>query len=205
MEAGVTMSMASATRWAMSKHSRSPARTAGGVDIEALYVSHRRQVLRFLARRTADPQIALDLWAETFAQSYAKRHTFRGTTDAEAVAWLMSIARRQLAQFYRRGQIEQRGLNRLRFERPPASADVLADIATQSGLDDIRRELAVALARLSPAVREAVQMRVVDELEYPVLASQLGISEGTARVRVSRGLATLAELLDQTATKAIST
>lgn len=164
----------------------------------------RRGVLMFLARRTADPEIALDLWAETFAQAFAKRSSFRGTSDAEAAAWLMSIAKRQLAQFYRRGRIEQRGVDRLKLERPPAGADALAEIERSADLGGVRDELAAALAQLSPAVREAVRLRVVEEVEYPVLAAQLGISEGTARVRVSRGLAALAELLDPLITQGVA-
>ena len=40
-------------------------------------------------------------------------------------------------------------------------------------------------------------MRVVTELSYVEVAQRLGISEGAARVRVSRGLAALAGLLEQ--------
>ncbi len=42
----------------------------------------------FLARRTADPEVALDLWGETFAQAVAGRRRYRGTTDEEAAGWL---------------------------------------------------------------------------------------------------------------------
>jgi RNA polymerase sigma-70 factor (ECF subfamily) len=45
-------------------------------------------------------------------------------------------------------------------------------------------------------VQVAVQLRIVDELPYPDLARNLGITEQAARARVSRGLAKLAELLD---------
>ncbi len=57
-------------------------------------------------------------------------------------------------------------------------------------------ELAAALAQLSPAVRDAVRLRVVDELPYLDVANQLDITEQAARARVSRGLAALAVLLD---------
>ena len=35
------------------------------IDIKALFVQHREPLLLFLARRTADPQIALDLWGRS--------------------------------------------------------------------------------------------------------------------------------------------
>ncbi len=165
-------------------------------DIEALYARHREPLLLFLARRTADPQVALDLWAETFAHAAAGRRRFRGRSEEEAAAWLYGIARRQLAMYYRRGRSERRALDRLKLERPPADPGVLAEIARRAGLAELRSELEAALAQLSPAVRDAVQLRVVDELSYPDVSRRLGISEPAARARVSRGLAALADLLD---------
>jgi RNA polymerase sigma factor (sigma-70 family) len=166
------------------------------LEIDALYARHREELLVFLARRTADPQIALDLWAETFAQAVAGGHRYRGATDDEAAAWLYAIARRQLALYYRRGRIEQRALARLQLEREPASPEQLAEISRRAALGELRAELAEALAQLSPGMRAAVQLRIVDELSYPDLARNLGITEQAARARVSRGLSKLAELLD---------
>jgi RNA polymerase sigma factor (sigma-70 family) len=53
-----------------------------------------------------------------------------------------------------------------------------------------------ALAELGPEQREAVRLRVVDELGYPAIADRLGISEQAARARVSRGVRALAGALD---------
>jgi RNA polymerase sigma factor (sigma-70 family) len=166
------------------------------IDIERLYARHREPLLLFLARRTADPQVALDLWAETFAHAAAARGRFRGAGDDEAAGWLYGIARRRLALYYRRGKSESRALDRLKLERPPADPGLLAEIERRAGLAELRVELADALAQLSPAVRDAVRMHVVDELPYRAVASRLGISEPAARARVSRGLAALAGLLD---------
>jgi RNA polymerase sigma-70 factor, ECF subfamily len=166
------------------------------LDLDALYARHREELLVFLARRTADPQIALDLWSETFAHAVAGAWRYRGNTDDEAAGWLYGIARRQLALYYRRGRIEQRALRRLQLEREAASPELLAEISYRAGLGELRAELAQALAQLSPGVRDAVRLRVVDELPYCDLARNLGITERAARARVSRGLATLAELLD---------
>src|SRR5918999_4972128 len=104
------------------------------LDIDSLYERHREELLMFLTRRTADPQIALDLWAETFAQAVAGQRRYRGTSADEAAGWLYSIARRQLALYYRRGQAEQRAVAKLRLEREPASPELLAEIADRAGL-----------------------------------------------------------------------
>jgi DNA-directed RNA polymerase specialized sigma24 family protein len=49
---------------------------------------------------------------------------------------------------------------------------------------------------LSDNAREAIMLRVVDELPYSELASRLAISEQAARLRVSRGMRVLALVLD---------
>jgi RNA polymerase sigma factor (sigma-70 family) len=166
------------------------------MDVNALYGRHREALLVFLVRRTADTEVALDLWAETFAQAVAGARRFRGNTEAEQAAWLYTIAKRQLALYYRKGTAEQRALRKLGLERPPADQTLLHEIEERAQLDDLRRELAAALAKLSDPVRDAVRLRIVDELPYETVARELRISEPAARARVSRGLAALAEHLD---------
>ena len=77
-----------------------------------------------------------------------------------------------------------------------AAVSLIAEIEARAGLEDVRRELSAALAHLSDSVRDAVQLRIVDELPYPDVAAELQISEPAARARVSRGLAALADFLD---------
>jgi len=74
-------------------------------------------------------RIALDLWAETFAQAASASKRFRGSTPEETVGWLYGIARRPLAGHYRCGTAERRALDRLKLERPPADPELLAEVA----------------------------------------------------------------------------
>jgi RNA polymerase sigma factor (sigma-70 family) len=175
---------------------RSLRRRGRALDVDALYARHHDELLMFHVRRTADADVALDLWAETFAQAVASRSRFRGSTDAEASAWLFAIARHQLARYFRRGTAERRAMERLGLERPPAGEELLAEIEERAQLDVLRSELQLALATLSEPVREAVRLRVVEEQPYPTVARTLKITEQAARARVSRGLAALADVLD---------
>ena len=175
-----------------------PGATVVAMDVDALYQRHRDALLVFLVRRTADTEVALDLWAETFAQAVAShRRTAARPTRRPRLA--LGIAKRQLALYYRRGHAEQRALNKLGLERPPASDALLREVEERAALDDLRRDLAEALDALSEPIRDAVQLRIVDELPYADVARSLHISEPAARARVSRGLAALADLLDPTA------
>jgi RNA polymerase sigma-70 factor (ECF subfamily) len=72
----------------------------------------------------------------------------------------------------------------------------LARVEDLAGLQDLRALVASALRDLSAEQREVVELRVVAELDYPQIARRLGISEPTARARLSRGLRALGAALD---------
>jgi RNA polymerase sigma factor (sigma-70 family) len=167
-----------------------------GLDVESMYARHGDELLRFLVRRTGDSEIAADLWAETFAQALASRGRFRGTDEQQARAWLFTIARRQLSRYYRRGKSERRAMQRLGIERPAINPETEAEIVRRAGLDEVRQSIAAGVAMLSTDAREAIMLRVVDELSYSDLASRLAISEQAARLRVSRGMKVLGRVLD---------
>lgn len=165
-------------------------------QFEELYDQRAQALLVFFTRRTFDAEVALDLWAETFAQAYSGRQRFRGSSDEELVSWLYGIAYRQLALYVRRGRTEQRALKRLGLQRPEALDGELERLEELAGLSDLRSVVAVALADLPSAQQQALQMRVVDELSYPEMATRLGISQPTARARVSRALHALSDAVD---------
>jgi len=146
----------------------------------------------FLSRRVYDPEIAVDLVAETYAAAFAVRDQFRGQDDADAVAWLYGIARHQLNRFYRRGNVERRALERLAVERRPLTDPEYERIEELAGIADLRAATAAALERLSPEHREVVRLRVIEEQSYGEVARALGISEQAARARLSRALRELA-------------
>jgi RNA polymerase sigma-70 factor (ECF subfamily) len=176
------------------------------LDIGALHARHRDELLAFFVRRTSDTEVALDLWSETFAQALAGRARYRGGTEQEAAAWLYAIARRQLTGYYRRGSAERRAMTRLGIERPTIDPDTEAEIVRRAGLDEIRVAIAAGVSMLPEDAREAIKLRIVDELSYPDLAARLVITEQAARKRVSRGMQTLSGLLDtKTLTEALET
>lgn len=160
-------------------------------EFEALYDACAQALLAFFVRRTADPHTARDLWAETFAQAFAGRRRFRGSTPEQARSWLYGIAYRQLAQFHRRGAIEQRALRRLAADPPPLSDADLERLHELAGGAELGAEVEAAIQRLPAAQRDVVALRIVDELPYAAIAERLQITPQTARVRVSRALTAL--------------
>jgi RNA polymerase sigma factor (sigma-70 family) len=161
----------------------------------ALYRREADMVLTFCARRVLDPEGAVDLTAETFAQAYRGRHGFRGSTEPEARAWLLTIARRQIAGYLKRGTMDRRATQRLGIQTPHLTPDEADEIERRASLPALRETVGRELARLSEEQREALRLRVVEERSYEEVAQALGISEATARARVSRGLRALAVAL----------
>jgi RNA polymerase sigma factor (sigma-70 family) len=159
------------------------------------YDAHFESLLRYLTRRTCDAEAGLDLTAESFAQAFLSRQRFRGTTDAQAAAWLYRIAKRQLARFFKKGKAEQEACKRLGLERLELDRGTERQIEQLAELDDLRTTLRAELSELPPAHRDALRLRVVEELPYPEVARRLAISEPAARARVSRALRALAEPL----------
>ncbi len=161
-----------------------------------LYRAHAEAMLVYFTRRCYDAQLAVDLVGETFARAYARRGRFRGVSEADAVAWIWAIARNALSDALRRGRAERRALSRLSVEPPLLVEEEAVRIEQLAGVGELRAALADALERLAPEQREAIRMRVVQELDYPTVAARLGVSQATARSRVSRGLRALNVALD---------
>lgn len=162
------------------------------------YAAHSRALLAFFVRRTFDVEAARDLTAETFAQAFEHRRRFRGSSDAEAGAWLYGIARHQLSRYARNGVVKRKAVNRLGIQLPAISDDDYERIVELAGLAQLRGRVATAFGELPDDQRDALRLRVVDERPYEEVARQLGISEQTARARVSRALRRLADALDLT-------
>ena len=151
-----------------------------------LYERYAPRIHAFHGRRVSDPEAAHDLTAETFAQAWISRHRFRDEAAGSTGPWLFGIARRVLLVSVRRRRIERSACERLGvledLGREPAAAE-----PQESWLDGLDDEL----LDLPDGQRQAIQLRVLDDLAYEDVADALGTTPLGARTRVSRGLGTL--------------
>lgn len=154
----------------------------------AFYERYAERVHAYHLRRARDPNAALDLTAETFAQAWFARSRFRARTGGTAGPWLFAIARNVLVDSVRRRRLERRACERLGVL---ADAEAEPDETWLEGLEE-------ALDELSAGQGDAVRLRVVDELEYDDVARELGTMPEAARVRVHRGLRALRHRLRET-------
>jgi RNA polymerase sigma-70 factor (ECF subfamily) len=161
-----------------------------------LYRRHAEDLLRYFARRTLDPEAAAELTAETFAQAFASRTSYRDT-GANGVAWIYGVARHQLGRFFRSGRVDRDARRRLGMperELPPTDYERIEDLVDFAPIRDAIED---ALETLREDQRETLRLRVIEELPYPEIARRLACSEQNARQRVSRGLRRLALVLQE--------
>ncbi|MET9464828.1 sigma-70 family RNA polymerase sigma factor [Streptomyces sp. NPDC006544] len=158
----------------------------GAVDqfVRALH----RDVRRYVAYLSADPQAADDLTQETFLRALGSLHRFEGRSSART--WLLSIARRTVVDSLRH-----------KAARPKiADRDDWQAAAEQTQPRDLPGfEDGVALAELLAAIpaerREVFVLTQLLGLPYAEAAVMLGVPIGTVRSRVARARSSLIDLL----------
>jgi RNA polymerase sigma-70 factor (ECF subfamily) len=174
----------------LARHRR-PAIARARADADAFtefYAGYIDRVVVYFTRRVLNAEVAFELAAETFALAFERRTQFRGATAEEEQGWLFAIAHSQLTRYWRRGSVERAALRRLAVDIPSMTDAEIDRVETLAGLRDLAPIVAGALHDLPADQRRAVELRVLDELDYRDIAIALSVSEQVARARVSRGL-----------------
>jgi RNA polymerase sigma factor (sigma-70 family) len=140
-------------------------------------------VHRYLLFLTGNRAVAEDLAGETFERAFRMWRRF-DPRRGSARTWLCQIARSAALDHFRSEERRRR-----REERFAREADAVEEPPS------FPDELGEALARLSPAEREVVALRVLLELDGPSTARLLGISRTACSTRLSRALKRLEELM----------
>jgi RNA polymerase sigma-70 factor (ECF subfamily) len=159
-----------------------------------LYRRHLDTVLAYLRRRVDDPDLVLDLAAETFAAVVLGARRYRPGPEP-AAAWLLGIARNKMLEALRRGRVESAARRRLGLDPLVVDDDDLRRVEERAS--DGAERLNDLLAELPEPTRRALVARVVDERAYSEIAAELACSEQVIRQRVHRGLSRLRQGLEE--------
>jgi RNA polymerase sigma factor (sigma-70 family) len=146
---------------------------------------------RWLRAQTADAATAHELLAETFAQAWLGARRFRGREDGSGAAWLYGIARNLVRQHLRRGRVESAARQRLAMTASTARLDEFEAIDARIDARELAPAVREAFAELTRDQQRAIAYRVLEDLSYDEVATQLHITTATARTRVFRGLEAL--------------
>ncbi|WP_017625210.1 sigma-70 family RNA polymerase sigma factor [Nocardiopsis chromatogenes] len=154
--------------------------TAGRGDdraLERLITETREDLARFIAHRV-DPLWVEELTQETYERAMTALPGFAGRSSVRT--WLKSIARRTVADRYRRAAARPRTTA---LPEDAACAGFLADPGAR-----FEEEVALAglLAEVGPDRRRAFVLTRIHGYSYAEAAEELGVPVGTVRSRVAR-------------------
>lgn len=177
----------------MTAHTQSPpdelrlARQAiGSAEAFAeLYRRHVTRVYRYHMAHTGNIKDAEDLTSQTFMAALEGIRSYRG--EAPFAAWLMGIASRKRALFFRgiRPEVQIEAADQI--PSPGLLPDQEAGQRLQ--LDTVSR----ALKQISPERAEAIILTTFGGLKYAEAAQLMRKSEAAVKMLVSRGLQDLRE------------
>ncbi len=160
-----------------------------------------REYLRLLARLQLGPKLRAeidpsDVVQQTLLKAHEKRDQFRGTTDAEQLAWLRAILAREIADALRRRgrrRPEQALSLEQAIEQSSARLDRWLEAEGPSASQKMMRqerllEMVKAMATLPEDQRAALELRHLQGLSVPEVAEQLGKSLPAIAGLLHRGL-----------------
>jgi RNA polymerase sigma-70 factor, ECF subfamily len=159
-------------------------------DVDAfaeLYRRHLERVYRYTLARLGSVEVAEELTAQTFLAAFEGIGTYRG--QSVFIAWLLTIARNKVADYYRR-------------RRETVPLDVVTHVAHPDPLPEqvvaerLRLEqVAYALQALSPDRAEALALRIFSGLSAAEVGTIMGKSEAAVKMLVHRAMRDLQQRL----------
>ena len=162
------------------------------VEKVMLYERFAEPLLAYLCQQVSDRQDAEDLLLEVFLAAL-ENNSLAGLPGTRQLAWLRRVARNKVIDHYRHralltiqplGQVQE-------FEDQSLTPERRVEEQEE------RSWLLQAIEQLSPAQRELVRLRYVQELRLTQIATLIEKSEGTVRKMLSRTLRHLRMLYEQ--------
>lgn len=180
-----------------------PSPQSARADLERLFRTYYRPLLRFFRRRGFSPADCEEMAQETFLKIHGGLDDFRG--DARVRNWVFVIA----TNVYR-NELRRRGAARRRAPEVPldeggdAEADgvdagrhrAVAQAPSQHRRVAARQQVAAvssALGHLPPRMRRIFELRMVSDLKYAEIASALEISIQTVKSQIHQARRRLQE------------
>jgi RNA polymerase sigma-70 factor, ECF subfamily len=164
-----------------------------GRALDALVARHSPRVNRLAAQLLGDFEEARDAAQESLVKLCTRLKQFRG--EAQFATWLHRLVVNTCR--------DRMAFQRVRRTEPLVLEEEMAgdepDPSALAALADLRRDLAEALARLSPKQRAAVVLRDSFGLPYAEVARLASIPVGTAKCYVHRARARLKAHLEELA------
>jgi RNA polymerase sigma-70 factor (ECF subfamily) len=163
-------------------------------DFEALsafIIRYQRRLFRYLVRMVNDPNVADDLFQQTWVRVMERIRQY--DQDRSFESWLFSIAHNLAIDHLRRRQPQSLE------ESDPVEPLICPDPSALTQLLSLERSevLAGAFSHLPALYREVLVLRFEEEMKLEEIADLLGTPLSTVKSRLSRGLERLRKQFEE--------
>ncbi len=170
-------------------------------ELQDVVSRHLPMLYRRAYRYVGDPQDAEDAVQDALLSAYRHLDQFKGT--AKMTTWLTTIVTNSaLTQLRRRPRHSHVSLEeRIGEDQDFCVSDGLADVGPSPEGECIELErhenLIQYVMELTPALRKAIEMCVLEGLTSREVAQRLGVPHGTVKARVSRARTILKQRMNR--------
>lgn len=173
--------------------------SAGNKEAVSVLISrHRKRVFDYIRMMVKDPDVADDIFQETFIKVVNSLDNNRYEDNGKFLAWVMRIAHNQVIDHFRRKKqlnsvsnddVGYDLLNNRKFSDRNVEDTMISDQITR----DIRKLVDL----LPPEQKEVVIMRHYMDMSFKDIAEHTGVSINTALGRMRYALINLRKLINE--------
>jgi RNA polymerase sigma-70 factor (ECF subfamily) len=147
----------------------------------SLYDSYIEQIYRFVFYKTMHKEIAEDIVSDVFIKAFAGISSYTPKTGASFSAWLYTIARNKVIDYYRS---KKTAVNIEDLFDIPHDAEIVENADAK----ELLSKIGTHLKTLNAKQREIVFLRVWEDMSYKEISKIVGGTEESVRMSFSRAM-----------------
>lgn len=153
-----------------------------------LFDRYSLRIYRYVYSRVCHQESAEDITSQTFHDAFTGIERYQPV--APFSAWLFTIARRRIADFYK----QSRPVEELSEEVPQETSGILAGVIHNEDLGCLEEQLQA----LKEEERELLRLRFAGEMRYKEIALLVDKTPGAVKIAIYRLLDRMKENMEQT-------
>ena len=174
------------------------AKSGSSHAFEVLVERHARRILRVAQHMTRNREDAEDIVQQSLQKAFVHLHEFEGRSSFST--WLTRVAINEGLMLQRKGHgLREVSIDDSNANDTPTRSLEIPDLGPSPersySQQERERILSLAMNRLTPGIRAAIQLCELDEHSLKESAQMMGVSIAAAKSRVLRGRRKLRETL----------
>ena len=159
--------------------------------LDALFNRHSGKIMQYCRKKGFSPEAAEDLVQIIFLQVFRKKHLYK--SEFKGLAWIYVISKSEMRDFYLK---EKRHLEKNQASLAPelSQSRTLAPNSVEETLIQ-QSEVQHLLSQVKGKEKQVLEMKWLEEMDYPEIAQALNEKESNLRQISSRTLRQLKNLL----------